>query len=268
VQQAIHRGVCLRLISFGIAWFYLTLAVESSFIPILDVMFEHRLYLPSCGGFLAMVAIAAILSASRPKLQRTTWIVLAAVCCILTIATFQRNRIWNNDLLLWEDTARKSPNKPRVIANLSAAYLQIGRPDKALPLLIRVIELSPGFTDALNNLGSALDALKVYDGRYDNGLRYIRGTRTVDMRYYNPWFANTRNNLGLVYEYSGNLVMARRYYESAVYLVPSFDMAWHNLFLVAVRQQDQQRASEAFGQLKVLNPERARAAAIQAKYPL
>ena len=50
-----YLGICLRLISFGIVWFYLALAVESSFIPILDVMFEHRLYLPSGGGFLAMV---------------------------------------------------------------------------------------------------------------------------------------------------------------------------------------------------------------------
>jgi Flp pilus assembly protein TadD len=260
-----YLGICLRLISFGIAWFYLALAVESSFIPILDVMFEHRLYLPSGGFFLAMTAVAAVLAAQRPSLQRTAWVALAAVCCVLTIATIQRNRIWSNDLLLWEDTARKSPNKPRVLANLTAAYLRDGKPQKALPLLIRTIELSPGFTDALNNLGYVLDLLKVFEGRYDNGRRYIRGTRTVDMRYYNPWFANTRNNLGLIYEYTGNSSKARQYYEEAVYLVPTFDMAWHNLFLVASRQQDRQRAAEAYEKLKVLNPERARTAALQAK---
>jgi tetratricopeptide (TPR) repeat protein len=260
-----YLGICLRLISFGIAWFYLALAVESSFIPILDVMFEHRLYLPSGGGFLAMVAFVAILAAQRPSLQRSAWIVLAAICCILTVATIQRNRIWNNDLLLWEDTARKSPNKPRVLANLTAAYLRDGKHQKALPLLIRTIELSPGFTDALNNLGLVLDMLKVFEGRYDNGFRYIRGTRTVDMRYYNPWFANTRNNLGLVYEYTGNIVKARQCYETAVSLVPSFDLAWYNLFLISVRQQDRQRATEAYEQLKAINPERARTAAPQAK---
>jgi hypothetical protein len=266
--KAGHLGICLRLISFGIVWFYLALAVESSFIPILDVMFEHRLYLPSGGGFLAMVAVIAILAAQRPLLQRSAWIVLAAICCVLTIATIQRNHFWNNDLLLWEDTARKSPNKPRVLANLTAAYLRDGKPQKALPLLIRTIELSPGFTDALNNLGSVLDLLKVFEGRYDNGLRYIRGTRTIDMRYYNQWFANTRNNLGLVYEYAGNIVKARQCYETAVFLVPSFDLAWYNLFLISVRQQDRQRATEAYEQLKAINPERARTAALQAQIPL
>ena len=35
-----------RMLSFGIFWFFLTLLLESSFIPIRDVIFEHRLYLP------------------------------------------------------------------------------------------------------------------------------------------------------------------------------------------------------------------------------
>ena len=38
-----------RLISFGIFWFFLTLLPESSIIPIKDVIFEHRLYLPMVG---------------------------------------------------------------------------------------------------------------------------------------------------------------------------------------------------------------------------
>jgi hypothetical protein len=253
-----EQGICLRLVSFGIVWFYLALSVESSFIPILDVMFEHRIYLPSAGGFLVMTAAVAAMTASRRSLHTAAWFVLATVCCVLTVATIQRNRIWNNDLLLWEDTARKSPDKPRVLANLTAAYLREGMPKKALPLLIRTIELSPGFTDALNNLGAVLDSLRVFEGRYDNGRRFITGTRTVDLRYYTSWFANTRNNLGLVYEYTGNHAVARRYYESAVSLAPTFDLAWYNLFLSAVRQQDQLLAAEAYSKLQGLNPQLAR----------
>ncbi len=41
-----HRA---KLISFGIIWFFVTLSVTSSFIVIYDVIFEHRLYLPSVG---------------------------------------------------------------------------------------------------------------------------------------------------------------------------------------------------------------------------
>jgi hypothetical protein len=37
------------LVTFGIIWFFVTLSVTSSFIVIFDVIFEHRLYLPSIG---------------------------------------------------------------------------------------------------------------------------------------------------------------------------------------------------------------------------
>ncbi len=44
-----HHG---RLIAFFILWFFIILSPTSSFIPIIDVIFEHRLYLASAGFFL------------------------------------------------------------------------------------------------------------------------------------------------------------------------------------------------------------------------
>ncbi len=44
-----------RLITFLILWWYGTLSVSSSFIPIIDVIFEHRVYLPSIGFFILFV---------------------------------------------------------------------------------------------------------------------------------------------------------------------------------------------------------------------
>src|SRR5262249_22160015 len=37
------------IVSFSILWFFVTLAPTSSFFPINDVIFEHRLYLPMVG---------------------------------------------------------------------------------------------------------------------------------------------------------------------------------------------------------------------------
>ncbi len=44
------------LIPFGAAWFYITLSPTQSFVPILDVIFEHRLYIPSVGFIIFFVA--------------------------------------------------------------------------------------------------------------------------------------------------------------------------------------------------------------------
>ena len=45
------------LVPFAVAWFYLTLSPVQSFVPVTDVIFEHRLYLPSIGFFLAFVVL-------------------------------------------------------------------------------------------------------------------------------------------------------------------------------------------------------------------
>jgi hypothetical protein len=44
------------LIPFGVAWFYIGLSPVQSFVPIIDVIFEHRAYMPSIGFFLFFVA--------------------------------------------------------------------------------------------------------------------------------------------------------------------------------------------------------------------
>ncbi len=52
----VYRKKGWTLIPFGAAWFYITLSPTQSFVPILDVIFEHRVYLPSIGFFIAFIA--------------------------------------------------------------------------------------------------------------------------------------------------------------------------------------------------------------------
>ena len=57
-----------RLLSFAIIWFFVTLSVTSSFLVIYDVIFEHRLYLPSIGfAIFAALLISKISSQSRER---------------------------------------------------------------------------------------------------------------------------------------------------------------------------------------------------------
>jgi len=45
----------LRLVPFGVAWFYIGLSPVQSFVPIIDVIFEHRVYMPSVGFFIVFI---------------------------------------------------------------------------------------------------------------------------------------------------------------------------------------------------------------------
>jgi hypothetical protein len=56
-----------RLVSFGIIWFFVTLSVTSSFIVIYDVIFEHRLYLPSIGFAIVIAFLISKISGIRQR---------------------------------------------------------------------------------------------------------------------------------------------------------------------------------------------------------
>jgi len=45
------------LIPFGIAWFYIGISPTQSFVPIVDVIFEHRVYMPSIGFFFVFILL-------------------------------------------------------------------------------------------------------------------------------------------------------------------------------------------------------------------
>lgn len=59
-----------RLVSFGIIWFFVTLSVTSSFVVIYDVIFEHRLYLPSIGFAVVMAFMISKISELKIAMSR------------------------------------------------------------------------------------------------------------------------------------------------------------------------------------------------------
>ncbi|KAB2964865.1 MAG: tetratricopeptide repeat protein [Thermoanaerobaculia bacterium] len=142
-----------RWVGFGVVWFFVALAVESSLVPIRDVIVEHRLYLPSAGLLSALTA-TVLLVRPAPRF-RIAIAALAFVTLALATATFARNRVWRSELALWRDTAEKSPNKSRPLNCLGAAWQVAGRPDLAFDLYQRAVAADPANFEAVVNLGSA-----------------------------------------------------------------------------------------------------------------
>jgi tetratricopeptide (TPR) repeat protein len=250
-------GIALRLASLGIVWFYLALTVESSIIPIRDVIGEHRLYLPSAGIIMAAFCLAAAL-ADRAKSRTPLWWLVAVCCLVFTTATVARNRVWNSQLGIWMDVLAKSPNKARAHYQVGFNLAQRSMPDKALPHLVRAIELTPGATDFWIVLNSAVPCLGTFDGRYDSGLKYHQMVFSIDPRYLVPWQAVSYNNLGLAYEYLGNYRAARTNFEKAAIVDPSLDLAWLNLAVISAKLRDPAGFAMALGRLQATNPSLAR----------
>jgi protein O-mannosyl-transferase len=118
-----------KLVSFGIMWFFIGLAVESSFISIKDVYFEHRLYFPLVGFI--MVLIGIIFSEARllrrPYLFRKPLLFFAVFFSLLilmnSVLTLKRNYIFSDNIRLWSDVVLKAPKSDRGHCILATNYL-------------------------------------------------------------------------------------------------------------------------------------------------
>ena len=145
----------LLLISFGVLWFFLTLSLESSFIPIPDVIFEHRAYLPSAGIFIAVSAAGFLAARGVPRCRRA--FAFAAICVVaaLTAATLARNAVWTDELRFWRDNADKSPHKARPLVNLGREYALRGDTSDARACLEEAVRMEPGKSEeAYENLAN------------------------------------------------------------------------------------------------------------------
>lgn len=247
------QGVLKRLASLGIIWFYVTMTVESTVFPIRDVIFEHRIYLPSIGFFMTIIAFTALITLRR---HVTAWYILAAVSLVLGGMTVARNDVWNNSLTFWQDTVRKAPHSGLAIANLGGEYLALNMPDKALPLFLQAMRMSANFQAF--HLGEALNQLNIDKSRFTTGREFIfpegaivsdRMDRMNVMKYE----VATQNTSALAYEYLGDLDNAKHCYLMALSMDPAYDKAWYNLGLLSVRMGDKQQAANALFQLKRIN---------------
>ncbi|MGO9138557.1 MAG: tetratricopeptide repeat protein [Syntrophales bacterium] len=183
-----------RLISFGIFWFFLTLSVESSIIPISqNVIFEHRTYLPSMGFFLVLTGVVFYFLWDR-YMQIASGILILLVLAN-TVLTYERNKVWKTEYDLWSDCIKKSTNKPKPYNNRGFTYFELGNYNQAIGDFDRAIELNPKYAEAYNNRGVAHDRL----GNYNLAIEDF--DRAIEI---NPKYAMAYRNRGLSYGRLGN----------------------------------------------------------------
>jgi Tfp pilus assembly protein PilF len=143
-----RQGPELRVISFGILFFFITISVESSLIPIKDIIFEHRAYLPSVGLFSALVVMGGVFAMKISAARLKGMLALAAVFVVFvfSISAYSRNLVWGSQVELWEDVLHKSPRKARANYYLAKAYvMEREDAEKALIYLNRAVKLKPDF---------------------------------------------------------------------------------------------------------------------------
>jgi len=264
-----------KLVSFAILWFFGNLVTESSIIP-LELIYEHRIYLPSM--FVIPIAVFAIIRYARPRWAHVA--IIGLLVAVFSFWTYERNAVWADEIAFWKDNVEKMPTRARARQNygealsraerhdeaiiqseeavrlapedhrtlncLGAVYLRSGKADKALSFLTKAMELDPLYVETYNNRGKALMQLN----RLNEAIVDLR--KAVSLH---PNFYEAHNNLGAAYMELGEYQKSAVAFSRAVELNPGSIEGHYNLGILYIRLGMDSEASRAFSQVVTLNPD-------------
>lgn len=125
-------------VTFGILWFFITLAPTSSIFPFAEVLNDHRVFLPYIGLVMAVASGAGILlekmaariSNGKSASQAPLYLFGAIAFLFLSAHTYgtrQRCKVWSSGYTLWQDNAEKCPKNGRGLMNFGIELMAKGR---------------------------------------------------------------------------------------------------------------------------------------------
>lgn len=241
-----------RLGAFGVLWFFAVLSVTSSFVPLLDVFAEHRVYLAALGIFLALAALGErLLSRLPPPRQAAAGLLaLLAVWGALAVALHRRNAVWETQLAFWSDCAAKAPLKARARMSVCFVHHEEGRYQQAIADCRRALELTRGDAGQevliLQNLATAL----LWLGRTDEAIEALQRAAKLDKG--DPL---TFVDLAAATRIKKDFVRARIYAQWALELDPKQGDGWNVLGAIQLDEGDAAGALASFSRAEALDPD-------------
>jgi protein O-mannosyl-transferase len=203
--------------------FLVLLSPTSSFVPVaLQPMAESRMYLP-----LAPIVALVVTSLYTWSGRRVFPLVIIAVLA-LGIGTIGRNRDYQSEIGLWQDTVAKNPGSFRAHFVLGLLYgAQPGGRTKAIEHYEQALRLRPDDAEAHNNLGQELAAMPA---RRAEALPHYE----IALRL-NPNYAEAHNNLAVyLADFPDRTPDAIRHYQRALAIKPTLLEAHFNLANILV----------------------------------
>jgi protein O-mannosyl-transferase len=195
-------------VTFALLWFLITLSPTNSFLPRTDLLSERNLYLPSLGPiFLIAYGFHYLFSRkSEGTLSKQGITLLVALFLILGSLLITRNSVYRTNILLWEDTYKKSPSDLKVLHNLSHFYLEDKRYQQALVPLLRL-------------------------------------SHSVADDFYRAF---AHSNIGTIYTQNGNFERAEKEFHKAIELEPTLPLGYLNLGTYYASRGEFRQAREEF----------------------
>jgi len=236
-------------VGFVGAWFFIILAPTSSFIPIKDLLFEHRMYLSLAAVIVILVALVyrGLLYLCEHRLldkggrQAFAVVLVLAAVVPLTYGTIRRNEDYHDALGMWHDVIVKSPENHRAYLGYGTAIFALGEKAKAARDMVTAgqhfaaaesafqtaVGLKATYGDAWYNLGNALNENGKRIEAIDAYRKSMRHKAKNAKAYYN--LANVFKNLAREEKDPSRYEEAVTEYETAIRIDPKHIRAHVNL---------------------------------------
>jgi protein O-mannosyl-transferase len=230
--------------SFCIFWFYLAISVESTIIPIRDVIFEHRLYLAAFGfGFAVSYYIFQFLSSKKDKYAI---LALSFLTLVYAGASIGRNMVWKNPLTLWTDSTEKDPKRERAWYWLASYYMTEKDKENAMKSYNKSIECNPAFPLAFNGRAN----LKKESGDLKGAIQDYNKAIALDPKYITAYY-----NRGIAYAATNKLDEAIKDYDQSIKLGNKASSVYYNRGNAKRRAKDSKGAIQDYNKAIKIDPD-------------
>jgi len=243
VWLMLHFQKSQPLISLGMAALIVSPLMAYGIIPLPDVALEHRAYVPGLGIALLAAWLFQWMDRKYLKLAAPAF---ATVAVVLIVMTINQNRVWANNIVLWEDAAAKAPAKARTHFNLAQAYQNVGRYSEALREYDRALALKPDLFAAYSNMAGIL----LNQGEMDKAQIVLQKVTSLA-----PNFAEGFINLGVLYVRTHQPDKAVAVLTRAIDLAPDSYTAHFNRAEALTLKNDFKSALEGYKEAARLRPD-------------
>ncbi|MCK5640067.1 MAG: hypothetical protein KAJ19_04695 [Gammaproteobacteria bacterium] len=190
-----------RILGFALLWVPGTLVIESSVIP-LEMVFEHRMYLPLVGlAILLALVLAAAYNYNIKLAGALSGLVILFMLYSLSV-TMQRVPDWESDLTLYESALDNAPTSSRLWENYGYALLGEGDIGRGRAATEYSLLLSPDNAPALSNLGVVMARLN----KHKDSIEYFKRALKLEKNPSYHW------NIALSYEKLKQCEQAEKYW--------------------------------------------------------
>ena len=255
IAGVLRLGARWQLVTYGVLFYYVAHFVESSVVPLKDLAFEHRTYLPNIGLALAVGAGATEMLKAR---QEWLWRGVVGGAVVLAVLTALRVELWRTPLAFYQRNAEASPMAYRTWLGLSAQYARLGDMTKADAAVSRALHVYQSRFDGLSE-----DVLAAYVRVKADTRQYAEVVRTVDMvtEKLGQSRAESLNSSSIYTDYGrskamlGDLVGAEASFAKALTLDPRNVGALNNMATLKAMQKDYVQAQSYLEKALAIEPE-------------